>query len=394
MFLFSISSVCAQDWPQWRGPDRDGKVSGFTTPQEWPKELKQVWQTKVGLGDASIALVGEKLYVFTRQGDEEAILCLNAGSGDELWRNAYTTPAVTGPPGSHPGPRSTPTVADGKVVTLGVNGVLSCLNAADGNVVWRKDEYTKTVPEFFTAMSPIVVDGMCIAHLGGKDNGVLLAFDLASGAQKWKWEGDGPTYSSPVLMTVEGMKQLVVQTEKNLIGFDPVDGKLLWQIATPNQRRFYSSSTPIVDGQTLIVTGQGGGTKAYKIAKQDDKFVTEELWINEEPGVAFNTPVLKNGLLYGLNVAGNIFCLNAKTGKSAWTDSNRIDRFGSILDAGSVLVALSPKSEFIVFKPSDTYYEEVARIKVSETPIYAHPLLAGNHVFIKDQESVTKFSIE
>ena len=133
--LASACSLFAQDWPQWRGLNRDGKVTGFTAPQTWPKALAQKWKTTVGLADATPALVGDKLFVFARQGSDEVILCLDAGSGKELWQNKYAAEAASGPSGSHPGPRNSPTVADGKVVTLGVSGVVSCVDAADGKTL-------------------------------------------------------------------------------------------------------------------------------------------------------------------------------------------------------------------------------------------------------------------
>lgn len=393
VILVVAGLVFAQDWPQWRGPNRDGKASGFNAPQQWPKELTQKWKTTVGLGDSTPTLVGDKLYVFARQGAEEIILCLDAGSGNEVWRNKYEAQAVAGPPSSHPGPRGTPAVAEGKVVTLGVGGVLSCIDAATGKEVWRKDEFPKVVPQFFAGMSPIIVDGMAVAHLGGKDNSAVIAYDLSSGGQKWKWTGDGPTYDSPVLMTVEGTKQIVVQTEKNVIGLAVADGKLLWQVSAQPQGRFYNCATPIVDGQTVIYTGGGQGTKAVRVEKQGDKFVTKDLWSNADLGTTFNTPVLKDGLLFGLSDRNNFFCINAKTGQTAWTDTNQTDRFGAIVDAGSVLVALPSKSELIIFKPGDKQYEELARIKVSDTPTYAHPVISGNRIFIKDKETVTMFTI-
>ena len=394
VILISATCVLAQDWPQWRGPNRDGKVSGFTAPQKWPKELKLRWKTPVGLGDATPALVGDKLYVFTRQGDGEVTTCLEVDRGEEQWTSKYAAQAVTGAAARHPGPRSSPTVADGKVVTLGVGGVLSCLDAATGKLVWRKDEFPKVVPQFFTGMSPIIVDGMCIAHLGGKDNGAIIAFDLATGNQKWKWAGDGPAYGSPVLMTVEGTKQLVVQTEKNLVSISVADGKLLWQVPAAAQGRFYNCATPIVDGQTVFYTGQGQGTKAMKIEKQADGFVAKELWSNAELGTGFNTPVLKDGLLFGLSDRGNFFCVNTQTGQTAWTDTNKLSNFGAILDAGSALIALPEKSGLIAFKPDGKEYGEIARYNVADTPIYAHPVIAGNRVFIKDQEAVTMFTLE
>ena len=395
VILVGATCALAQDWPQWRGANHDGKVTGFTAPQKWPTALAQKWKVTVGTGDATPALVGDKLYVFARQGEDEVTLCLNAADGKELWRDKYAAQAVTGAAARHPGPRSSPAAADGKVVTLGVGGILSCLDAATGKVVWRKDEFSKAVPQFFTGMSPILVDGVCIVHLGGKDNGAILAFDLATGNPKWKWTGDGPAYASPVLATVDGTKQIVVQTEKNVVGVAAADGKLLWQVASQPQGRFYNAATPIVDGQTVIYTGQGKGTKAVKIEKQGDGFAAKELWSNADLGTGFNTPVLKDGMLFGLSDKGNLFGMNAKTGQAAWTDpTRRGGNFAAILDAGSCLLALPSNSELIAFKPGDKQYEELARIKVADTPTYAHPVIAGNRIFVRDQDALALWMIE
>lgn len=392
IILLSVAPLLAQDWPQWRGANRDGKADGFTTPQAWPKELTQKWKTVVGLGDATPALVGNRIYVFARQGDNEVTLCLDAENGKELWRDAYPAQAATGPAGRHPGPRSSPAAAEGKVVTLGVAGVLSCVDTATGKVIWRKDEY-KEVPQFFTSMSPVITDGMAIAHLGGKDTGSIVSFDLATGETKWKWEGDGPSYASPVLMSAGDTKQIVVQTEKNLVSLALTDGNLLWQIPSIPKERFYNSASPIVDGPMIIYTGQGEGTKAAKIEKQEGEFSPKEIWNNKTIGTGFNTPVLKDGLLFGISDKGNLFCLNAQTGQEAWTGTNPIDRFAEILDAGPVLMVLSSKSELIVFQPDSTKYIEIARYKVSETPVYAYPIISGNRLLVKDQESLTLWMI-
>ena len=182
VILIGASCVFAQDWPQWRGANRDGKVTGFEAPERWV--LKEMWETTVGSGDATPALVGDKLYVFTRQGDSEVTTCLEVERGEEQWTNRYPAQAVTGAAARHPGPRSSPAVADGKVVTLGVGGVFSCLDAATGKVVWRKDPFPKVVPRFFTSTSPIIVDGMAIGHLGGQGNGAIIAYDLNTGDEK------------------------------------------------------------------------------------------------------------------------------------------------------------------------------------------------------------------
>ena len=389
------SCALAQDWPQWRGTNRDAKAAGFTVPKTWPKELTQKWKVTVGQGDATPALVGDKLYVFARQGGDEITLCLNAATGKEVWQDKYAAQAITGAPSSHPGPRSSPTVADGKVVTLGVGGILSCLDAATGKMLWRKDDFPGAWPKFFTAMSPIVVDGLCIAHLGKQGEGAIVAYDLAAGNQKWKWIGDGPAYASPVLMTVEGAKMIVAQTEKNIVAIAVADGKLLWEAPFAPQGMAYNAATPIVDGQTIIYTGQGRGTKAVKIEKQGDGFAAKELWSNPENAVQFNSPVLKNGLLFGLSQRGNFFCINAQTGQTAWTDpTGGRGGFGSIVDAGSVVLALTSKSPLVAFEPNDKEYKELASFKVAENQTYAYPVVAGSRIFVKDQDSITLWTVE
>lgn len=388
-------SALAQDWPQWRGANRDGKASGFAAPAKWPGQLEQKWKTTVGTGDATPALVGDKLYVFSRQGDEEVLSCLNAADGKEVWKDKYAAQAVSGAAARHPGPRSSPAVAEGKVVTLGVAGVVSCWDTS-GKLAWRKDPFPKVTPKFFAATSPIIVEGKAIVHVGGQGNGAIIAFDLASGAEKWRWGAEGPDYGSPALMTADGVKQIVTPTEKSIVGIAVADGKLLWQRPFPIQGMAYNAATPIVDGQTVIYTGKGRGAKAVQIAKKGDGIEATELWSNPDLAPQFTSPVLRDGLLFGLSDKGNLYCLDAKTGKTDWTDAAARDRqgFTSIVDGGSCLLALASSGEMTVFKPEGKQYEEIAKIKVSDTPIYAHPVLAGNRIFIKDAESVALLAVQ
>jgi outer membrane protein assembly factor BamB len=180
------------------------------------------------------------------------------------------------------------------------------------------------------------------------------------------------------------------------VGIGAVDGKLLWKLPFVPVRRAYNSATPIVDGDTVIYTGAGRGTKAVKIEKQGNGFVAKELWNNADLATQFNTPVLKDGLLFGLSNRNNLFCINAQTGETAWTDSTaRGSRgFGAIVDAGACLLTLPNDSELLVFKPSGKQYEEVARIKVAETATYAYPVIAGNRIFVKDEDSVALLMVE
>jgi len=396
VFVSFGAQVMAQDWPQWRGPNRDGKATGFTAPQTWPKALSEKWKLTVGQGDATPALVGDKLYVFARQGTDEVTLCLNAADSKEIWRDKYPAPAFGGPDsGQHMGPRSSPAVAEGKVATLGVLGVLSCLDAASGKVLWRNDKYT-AVPRFHTAMSPIITDGMVIAHLGGENNGALIAFDATTGAEKWKWTAEGPHYASPTLMSVDGTKSIVTLNAKSAVGVALADGKLLWQVPFAPAGMAYNAATPIVDGSTVIITGGGRGTRAYKIEKQGDAFAANQLWTSAQPAPQFNNPVLKDGFLYGLSNQSKLYCIDIKDGKTAWTDaaSHGQRGFGSIVDAGSVLLALGNDGELVAFKPDGKAYSEAAKIKVAATQTYAHPVVSGNRIFVKDQTSLAMLVIE
>ncbi len=394
MLISSILLAPAQDWPQWRGPNRDDKAAGFTAPKTWPQELHQTWKVSVGPADATPALAGGKLFVFTRQNDNEVLQCLDAATGKEIWNNKYETQGPTGPSAQHPGPRSSPTVAEGKVVTLGTRGILSCVNAADGKLVWRKNDI-QGWPNFFTAMSPLVLNGLCIAQLGAKTNGALVAYDLATGSEKWKWSGDGSTYASPVLMSFGGVKLIITQTDKRILAINPADGKVAWEAPSVPTGMNYNAATPIVDGQTIIYTGGGHGTMAVQLEKQGDAFTAKQLWANNEQSPKFCSPVLKDGLLFGLSDKAGFYCINAKTGQTAWAEPEaKRGGFGAIVDAGSALIALTPKSHLIVFQPSDKSYTEVASIKVADSPTYAQPVLAGNQIFIEDQNSVTAWTVD
>jgi outer membrane protein assembly factor BamB len=389
--LMSTSSLFAQDWPQFRGPDRDSKVTGFKAPASWPAELTQQWKVKVGTGDASPVLVGKKIYVHTRQEGDEVILCLDAATGKEIWSDKYAANPVTGPAVQHPGPRSTPAVANGMIVTFGASGIVSCFDATTGKLVWRKENPTNEVPQYFTGMSPLIIEGICIVHVGTKDNGNLLALDLKTGAEKWSWKGDGPAYASPSLMNVGGKKCIVAQTEKNLMALNFADGKVLWQISALPLQRFYNSVSPYIDGSKIYFSGQGSGTKAIEVVKQGDNLVTKELWSTAEIGSKWNTPVLKEGFLYGFTDQRRIYCLNAASGKTGWIDAATNSDFATIVDCGSVVIGLPSTGFLIVFKPDPNAYTEVAKYKVSETPVYAFPVIAGNNIYVKDAENLTLF---
>jgi len=394
VILISCSNLFSQDWTQFRGTGRDGKATGFKIPESWPAELKQVWKVNVGFGDATPVLSGKRIYLAVRQNSDEVILCLDAETGKEIWRSPYPAPAVTGPAASHPGPRSTPSLADGKLVTFGVSAIVSCLDAGTGKLLWRRENAENAVPQFFTGMSTLLTDGLCIVHLGTKDKGQIVALDLATGKEKWKYEGDGPSYSSPSVMIADKQKHIIVLTEKNLIALSLNDGKLQWQVSTPVQQRYYNCTSPYINGQIIYYTGQGTGTKAIQVIKEGDKFITKELWTNPDIGAKWNTPVLQDGYLYGFTDQRRIYCIDATTGKTAWYDTAVNSDFATIVDCGQVIIGLPSTGNLIVLKPDPAAYTELAKYKVTETPVYSYPVIAGNNIYVKDSESLILYRIE
>jgi outer membrane protein assembly factor BamB len=393
--LMAVSaSLHSQDWPQFRGINRDARVTGFKAPATWPAQLTQVWKVTTGTGDATPVLSGKKIFLNTRQEGDEVILCLDASSGKTLWTEKYAVPPATGPAGSHPGPRSTPAVSGDKIVTFGISGILSCLDATSGKLLWRKENPTNAFPQFYTGSSPLIVDGMCIIQTGMKDNGGVVAFDMKTGVEKWRYQGEGPAYSSPSVMSIEKTKLLVLFTEKSLLSLTLNDGKLVWQLPAPDQQRFYNCVSPYVDGNKIYLTGQGNGTKAIEVTGKDGQFTTKELWSNAIVGAKWNTPVLRDGYLYGFSDQKKIYCINASTGETAWVDTTPNSDFATLVDCGSVLIGLPSTGSLIVFKADPKAYTEVAKYKVSETPVYGFPIVAGNQVYIKDADSLILFKIE
>ena len=260
----------------------------------------------------------------------------------------------------------------------------------------RKDDFHGSVPQFYTASSPIITDGLVLAQLGGQDDGAVVAYDVTTGEQKWKSSGDGPAYASPVLMTVGGTTLVIAMTERRIVAIDIANGKPVWETPFEAPRMAYNAATPIVDGQTLIYSGGGRGITAVKIDKEAGRFTSKGLWSNSDKSVEFSTPVVRTGLIYGLSQANELFCINERTGLTAWSvpiataggrggagggGSGRREGgrggYGSIVDGGSVLILLTPNSELIVFLPGDKEFHEQARIRVADSPTYAYPVFSG-----------------
>lgn len=394
LMLMGIPCASAQDWPQWLGANRDGQAD-FKAPAKWPEKLTQTWTVSVGDGVATPALAGDRLYVFARADGSEILRCLDAATGKEIWQDKYAVEGADGPARNYAGPRSSPAVAEGKVVTYGVRGTLSCLDALTGKVLWRKDSIADGWPTFFTSSSPIIADGMCIAQMGGAEAS-LTAFDLSSGDIKWKWTGDGAAYSSPALVNVDGIKAIVAETDKRIVAVGLADGKLLWEKPYAGDGRMsINTDTPLFADGTLYYSGTGRGTTACRLKKDAAGIAATDLWVNPENSVKFSTPVLKDDLFFGVSESNRLFCIDAKNGKTLW--SKEIDGrqgFGSIVTAGSAAMALTPKGELIVFALDASGFKQLASYKVAQNDPKAYPVVSGNRIYVKDQDSLALWTVQ
>ena len=321
--LAAVPSVGA-DWPQWRGPARDAVVNDVSIPSAWPKALKEEWRVTVGVGHSSPVLADGRIYVFARQGEEEELRSLDALSGKEIWRASQPIAYEMNPAavGHGKGPKSTPVVSGTNVCTFGISGVLSCHDTRTGKVKWRNEfskVYPHTSPLYGTAMSPLIDNGLLIAHVGGQDKGALTAFDVETGAVKWSNDADGPAYASPIIVTLAGVRQLVTFMQKDLVGVEVATGKLLWKI--PAKSEYDTNAvTPVAYKDLVVFAREGQGLTAIRVASDGSTLTTKEVWNNKENELYMSTPVLHGNVLYGLSIRqkGQFFAIDADTGKTIW----------------------------------------------------------------------------
>jgi outer membrane protein assembly factor BamB len=403
-FLLLSATAAAQDWPQWRGPNRDANVSGATIPATWPKTLKEQWKVTVGIGHASPVVANGKIYVFARQGEEEVLLSLDAATGKELWRSSQPIAyemheAATG---HGKGPKSTPVVYQGNVYTFGISGVLSCHDARTGKVKWRQEfskQFPKTSPLFGTAMSPIIDSGLLIAHVGGHDKGALTAFDPETGAVKWSNEVDGPAYSSPIVVKLAGVRQLVTSTQRNVIGVEVGNGKLLWQLPAKSQYD-ENSVTAIAYKDMVIFAREGQGLSAVRLVvsavKDGPRLEAQEVWNNKENQMYLNSPVLAGNTLFGLSPLkkGQFFAIDADTGKTLWQGAGRMGENAAILNlGGQYLLLLINDGNLVVLPANAKEYLPAAQYTVAKSPTWAHPVVSGRQLLIKDEQTLASLEL-
>jgi len=396
LFVVALAPLAAQDWPQWRGPARDGVVRAFREPASWPKTLTMRWNVDVGTGYATPLVVGDRLYVFTRQGDNEVMTALDAASAKVIWRTSYPAPynmnPATAPHG--PGPKSTPTFAANRLFTLGISGIVTAFDAASGKQIWQRP-HDPVEPLYHTAMSPLVIGNLMILHVGGHDNGALTAFDVATGVVRWSWNGDGPAYGSPLLFDLAGTPQVVTFTQNFFVGVSLEGGKLLWRrpFTTPSTT---TSQTPLLYKDTVIETGRGNGITAFRVAPGRDEWATSNVWHTDEVSTHMSDVVAADNVLFGLSHlnSGQYFALDLDSGQVLWKSEPRQANHAAIARAGNTIFSLEDDSELVIVRLNRQKFDAVARYEVATSETWTQPVISGNRIFVKDVSSLTLWTIE
>jgi len=396
--LVSAVAIEAADWPEWRGPHRDGAL--VNEPKSWPEKLQLKWKIDVGEGHSSPILVGATIYEFARQGDQETILAINAADGKTRWKQQYPAPVKVNPAAAAhgPGPKSTPLDSNGKLYTFGLGGILSCFDAETGKVIWRKDfagQYKSGSPVFGTAMSPLADRGLLIAHVGGDHSGALTAFDAATGEVKWTWDGDGPSYASPIVVELAGVRQVVTQSQLNIIGVDEATGKLLWKMPFTTSYE-QNIVTPVLYKNTLIFSGLDKGVFAIRLARNGAEISPQKVWETKDASMYMNSPVLSGDLLFGFShlKKGQLFCLDAATGETLWAGPPRAGDNAAVLASKSTLVALNNEGQLTIARVDAKSFEVIRQYTVAESPTWAHPLVMSDGVVIKDLKTLARWGVD
>jgi outer membrane protein assembly factor BamB len=383
------------DWPQWRGPSRDGTLASFTEPKAWPETLTQRWKIDVGTGYATPIVVGNRVYAFSRQNENEVMRAIDAASGKVIWETTYAAPFKMNPATARhgPGPKSTPTFAEGRLFTLGMTGIVTAFDAASGKVLWQKPA-PPVEPIYHTAMSPLVDRGLVILHVGGHNQGALTAFDAATGNVRWSWNGDGPAYGSPVVAQIGGTRQVVVFSQQSLIGVDAASGALLWR-APFEARSTTNSITPLVYGDTVIVSGQGKPLTSFIVARRDGKWVADVAWENADLQMSFSNPVLVGDALFSMSPlnSGQFFWADAKSGKTLWTSAPRQAGNAAIVRSGDLLFVLKDDAQLMVARGKPGAFEPLKTYTVADSATWPAPAISGNRIFVKDISTIALWTL-
>jgi len=385
----SMIDTLKVSWGGFRGSNRDAVVHNVQIETDWsampPVEL---WRRPIGPGISSFAVLGDFFYTQEQRGEKEVVACYNLSTGKPVWKHDDTARFWDSHAGA--GPRGTPTVSNGRIYSLGPTGILNVLNAGDGKVVWTRNAVSDTdveIPEWGLSSSPLVVDSVVIVAVVGK----LVAYDLNLGDPLWFGPDGGEGYSSPHLVTIDGVDQVLLMSGNGVIGIAPDDGSQLWNYVWPPGARIVQPALT-ADGDLLIGGGQLNGIRCISVTQDSEGWTIEERWTSKRLKPYYSDFVVHKGHVYGFN-GSRLACIDVEKGDRNWTGG----RYGHgqllLLADQDMILVVSEKGELALAMAIPDEFKELARIPAIEGKTWNHPVLVGDILVIRNSQEMVAFRL-
>jgi outer membrane protein assembly factor BamB len=380
-------------WTDFRGPRRDGHYSERPILTNWPPAgLRPIWKQPGGAGYGSFAIARGRAFTIEQRGSEEVAAAYDVATGRERWTSRWSAAFREVMGGD--GPRSTPTWADGLVYVQGATGELRCLEEATGRLVWRTNILADAGAanlQWGMAVSPLIVDDTVVVLPGGPGGQSVVAYDRRTGKRAWSALGDRQAYSSPMLVTVAGVRQILVFAASRLMGISADRGTLLWEYPWKTQFDVNAGQPLLVgDNRIFISTGYGSGAAVVEIAAADGRLAAREVWRNTRMKNQFSSSVLLDGYIYGLDEA-ILACVDAATGELKWKGGRY--GYGEILLASGHLVVLSEDGDLALVRATPEGYRELARFAALEGKTWNHPAMADGYLLVRNTNEMAAFDL-
>jgi outer membrane protein assembly factor BamB len=383
----SVALSKEPEWPGFRGINRDDIVHGTKIGSDWTKSPPvEMWRRPVGPGCSSFAIHGSLLFTQEQRGEYEMVTCYDINTGELVWKHGDKARFWDSHAGA--GPRSTPTLYNGRVYTLGGTGILNVLDERTGLVIWSRnaasDNDVKVLTWGFTG-SPLVVNDIVAVSLSGK----LAGYDAASGKLKWAGTDGLNGYSSPHLVSIDSVPQIILMSQSGAISVDPVDGKQLWQYPWPVMDRILQPA--LVEGGDLLFEGEAKGISRVKVSHTKGEWTAKELWKSAVMKQNFNDFIIHKGFAYGYDSPA-IACLDLKDGALRWRGAP-YRGFSILLADQDQLLILTEKGDLALTEATPGRFRELARIKALKDRTWNHPALAGNIVVVRNNKEMVAYRL-
>ncbi|MGH9967311.1 MAG: PQQ-binding-like beta-propeller repeat protein [Pyrinomonadaceae bacterium] len=379
-------------WTNFRGPNRDGRYDEMAVLTQWPAGgPSPLWKQPIGVGYASFVVADGRAYTIEQRRSQEVVTAYDVATGRELWKQGWNAEYndETGD-----GPRATPTWDAGRLYALGATGELRCLDAKTGAVAWGRNILTENqAPNLSWAMaaSPLVVDDKVVVLPGGSNGKSVVAYNKLTGAPAWKSQSDTQAYVSPMLVTLAGRRQIVVVSSTRIMGLVPEDGSLLWSYVWDTDNGINVSQPILVDkNRFFISSGYGKGAALVEVTGGGKSFEARTVWENINMKNKFNSSVLHDGHVYGLD-EGILTCLDVNTGARKWKGGRY--GYGQVILASGNLIVSSDTGELALVKATPEGYSELARFSALEGRTWNYPAIAGGLLLVRNANQMAAYNI-